>query len=82
MKRPNLEKMRRLDAGIGVFPLQAARNVNTAKNPVPLNLFAAFGVDALKLSIAVAIALEIYRLWTQPQSRYVFDRRTGAIRVR
>lgn len=37
---------------------------------------------ALKLSIAVAIALEIYRLWKQPQSRYVFDRRTGAIRVR
>ena len=37
---------------------------------------------ALKLSIAVAIVLEVYRIWKQPQSRYVFDRRTGAIRPR
>ncbi len=37
---------------------------------------------ALKLSIAVAVALEIYRLWKQPESRLVFDRRTGSVRAR
>lgn len=37
---------------------------------------------ALKLSIAVAIAVEIYRIWKQPKSRMVLDRRTGAVRAR
>ena len=36
----------------------------------------------LKLSVLIAILLEIYRLWKQPQSRYVLIRSTRQIRLR
>lgn len=36
----------------------------------------------LKLSIAIAVVVEIYRLWQQPHSRYVLVRATGQVRRR
>ncbi len=36
----------------------------------------------LKLSVLVAIVIEIHRLWKQPQSRYVLVRSTREIRPR